>query len=64
MVRIQYGSRTDASLRQSFTWQDGLIHPGDGLDWSKLDVDEAGECSYQQAYLHFNRPTDGTVEDR
>jgi mannonate dehydratase len=61
---MKHGARTDQVFQQSFTWQDGLLHPGDqpglGVD---LDVDEAGSYPYVQAYLPYNRLADGTVHD-
>jgi mannonate dehydratase len=61
---MKHGARTDAVFRQTFTFTDGLMHPGEepGLGVS-LDVDEAGKYPYQTAYLPFNRLTDGTVHD-
>ncbi|WP_415274600.1 D-mannonate dehydratase ManD [Aquiluna sp. Uisw_065] len=61
---MQHGDRTNQVFEQSFTWQDGLLHPGDkpGLGVS-LNIDEAGKYPYQQAYLPFNRLADGTVHD-
>ena len=51
-------------FRQSFTFTDGMLHPGDqpGLGVS-LDVDEARQhIPYQTAYLPYNRLlADGTV---
>jgi len=61
---MKHGTRTDEVFRQSFTWRDGLLHPGDrpglGVD---LDVDEAGKYPYVRAYLPYNRLADGTVHD-
>jgi mannonate dehydratase len=61
---MEHGKKTDAVFEQSFTWKDGLLHPGDkpglGVD---LDADEAGKYPYEQAYLPFNRLADGTVHD-
>jgi mannonate dehydratase len=61
---MKHGARTNAVFRQTFTFADGLIHPGDepGLGVS-LDVDEAGKYPYQTAYLPYNRLADGTVHD-
>ena len=61
---MQHGARTDQVFRQSFTWRDGMLHPGDmpGLG-VELDLDEAGRYPYQQAYLPYNRLADGTVHD-
>ena len=61
---MKHGARTDAVFQQSFTWSDGLLHPGDkpglGVD---LDLDEAGRYPYETAYLPYNRLADGTVHD-
>lgn len=61
---MQHGEKTNQVFRQTFTWNDGLLHPGDepGLGVT-LDVDEAGKYPYEQAYLPFNRLADGTVHD-
>ena len=61
---MRHGSRTDAVFGQSFTFTDGLLHPGDepGIGVT-LDVDEAGRYPYERAYLPDNRLADGTVHD-
>ncbi|WP_156998179.1 D-mannonate dehydratase ManD [Agromyces terreus] len=61
---MQHGTKTDQVFEQSFTWQDGLLHPGDtpGLG-VELNLDEAGTYPYAQAYLPYNRLADGTVHD-
>jgi mannonate dehydratase len=61
---MKHGARTDEVFHQTFTWKDGLLHPGDepGLGVT-LDTDEAGKYPYQRAYLPYNRLTDGTVHD-
>ncbi|MDY0914544.1 D-mannonate dehydratase ManD [Rathayibacter festucae] len=61
---MKHGAATDATFQQSFTWNDGMLHPGDdpGLG-VELDVDEAGKYPYVQAYLPYNRLADGTVHD-
>src|SRR3954452_8356887 len=61
---MQHGAKTDQVFEQSFTWQDGFLHPGDepGLG-VQLDVDEAGKYPYIRAYLPYNRLADGTVHD-
>ncbi|GAB3441896.1 D-galactonate dehydratase family protein [Streptomonospora sediminis] len=61
---MQHGERTDEVFQQSFTWQDGRLHPGDqpGLGVA-LNSDEAGKYPYARAYLPFNRLADGTVHD-
>jgi mannonate dehydratase len=61
---MKHGAKTDAVFQQSFTWNDGLLHPGEkpglGVD---LDSDEAGKYPYETAYLPYNRLADGTVHD-
>jgi mannonate dehydratase len=61
---MQHGARTNAVFQQSFTWVDGMLHPGDqpGLG-VELDRDEAGRYPYEQAYLPYNRLADGTVHN-
>ncbi|HEX4058346.1 MAG TPA: D-mannonate dehydratase ManD [Galbitalea sp.] len=61
---MKHGALTDAVFQQSFTFEGGMLHPGDqpGLGVS-LDVDEAGKFPYQTAYLPYNRFADGTVHD-
>jgi mannonate dehydratase len=61
---MHHGAKTDQVFQQSFTWKEGLLHPGDqpGLG-VQLDIDEAGRYPYEQAYLPYNRLADGTVHD-
>jgi mannonate dehydratase len=61
---MKHGALTDSVFQQSFTWSDGLLHPGDkpGIG-VELDTDEAGKYPYQTAYLPYNRLADGTVHD-
>jgi mannonate dehydratase len=61
---MAHGAATNAVFQQSFTFADGMLHPGDqpGLGVT-LDVDEAGKYPYQTAYLPYNRLADGTVHD-
>ena len=61
---MSHGALTNSVFRQTFTFTDGMLHPGDepGLGVS-LDVDEAGKYPYQTAYLPYNRLRDGTVHD-
>lgn len=51
-------------FRQSFTFTDGYLHPGDqpGLG-VELDEEAAARFPYEPAYLPFNRLQDGTVHD-
>jgi len=61
---MKHGAKTDATFEQSFTFQNGMLHPGDkpGLG-VELHLDEAGKYPYEQAYLPYNRLADGTVHD-
>jgi mannonate dehydratase len=61
---MKHGAKTDTVFQQSFTWNDGFLHPGDrpGLG-VELDLDESGKYPYAQAYLPYNRLADGTVHD-
>jgi len=61
---MPHGSRTNAVFQQSFTFEDGHLHPGEkpGLG-VELDVDEAGRYPYETAYLPYTRLADGTVHD-
>jgi mannonate dehydratase len=51
-------------FRTSYTFEDGLLHPGEtpglGVD---LDQEAAARFPYKAAYLPVNRLTDGTVHD-
>jgi mannonate dehydratase len=61
---MPHGSLTNEVFRQSFTFTDGYLHPGEqpgiGVD---LDEAAAARFPYVQAYLPFNRLRDGTVHD-
>lgn len=61
---MQHGEKTDQVFQQSFSWENGLLHPGNmpGLG-VEIDVDEAGRYPYEKAYLPFTRLADGTVHD-
>ncbi|WP_243883887.1 D-mannonate dehydratase ManD [Cellulomonas fengjieae] len=61
---MQHGARTDEVFRQTFTFTDGYLHPGEqpGLGVT-YDDDAAARYPYQAAYLPFNRLKDGTVHD-
>ena len=61
---MKHSPEANEVFQQSFTFTDGLLHPGEqpGLGVT-LDVDEAGKYPYQAAYLPFNRLRDGTVHD-
>ncbi|MFI7604645.1 D-mannonate dehydratase ManD [Micromonospora sp. NPDC049366] len=61
---MPHGALTNEVFRQSFTFTDGYLHPGDrpGLG-VELDADAAARFPYVPAYLPFNRLKDGTVHD-
>ena len=61
---MKHGARTDEVFQQSFTFVDGLLHPGSqpGLG-VRLDLSSAKKYPYQTAYLPINRLKDGTVHD-
>lgn len=61
---MQHGALTNEVFRQSFTFRDGYLHPGEkpGLG-VEIDEDAAARFPYQPAYLPFNRLQDGTVHD-
>ena len=61
---MKHGARTDEVFQQSFTFTDGLLHPGSAPGLGvRLDLDEAGRYPYQAAYLPVNRLKDGTLHD-
>lgn len=61
---MQHGALTNEVFRQSFTFRDGYLHPGEkpGLG-VEIYEDAAARFPYQPAYLPFNRLQDGTVHD-
>ncbi len=61
---MRHGALTNEVFAQSFTFEDGHLHPGEqpGLGVT-LDQDVADRFPYQPAYLPFNRLKDGTVHD-
>ena len=61
---MPHGKATDDVFRQSFSFADGYLHPGEqpGLG-VELDSDQAGRYPYQTAYLPFSRLLDGTIHD-
>lgn len=61
---MKYGNRTNQVFHQTFSWDAGMLHPGDepGLG-VELDEEAARSYPYVQAYLPYNRLVDGTIHD-
>ena len=61
---MRHGDLTNEVFVQTFTFEDGYLHPGEqpGLGVT-LDQAAAERFPYQPAYLPFNRLKDGTVHD-
>ena len=61
---MHHGALTIEVFRQSHTFEDGYLHPGNEAGLG-VDLDEAAAARfpYQPAYLPFNRLKDGTVHD-
>ncbi len=61
---MQHGAVTNEVFRQTFTFTNGYLHPGNepGLG-VELDEEAAAKYPYQPAYLPYNRLKDGTVHD-
>ncbi len=61
---MRHGDATNQVFRQSFTFTDGYLHPGEqpGLGVT-YDDQAAAAHPYQSAYLPVNRLLDGTVHD-
>jgi mannonate dehydratase len=61
---MKHGALSDSVFAQSFTFVDGLLHPGSAPGLGvQLDLDAAGRFPYQTAYLPINRLKDGTLHD-
>jgi mannonate dehydratase len=61
---MQHGTHTNDVFEQSYTFADGLLHPGNkpGLG-VELHLEAAARYPYQRAYLPYNRLVDGTIHD-
>lgn len=61
---MKHGEKTNEVFEQSFSFSEGLLHPGDkpGIG-VELHEDAAEKYPYERAYLPFNRLKDGTVHD-
>jgi mannonate dehydratase len=61
---MKHSEETLSVFRTSYTFENGLLHPGDkpglGVDY---DDDLAATFEYTPAYLPVNRLLDGTVHD-
>ncbi len=61
---MHHGALTNDVFRQTHTFENGYLHPGDAPGLGvELDEDAAARFPYQPAYLPFNRLKDGTVHD-
>ncbi|MGC4938726.1 D-mannonate dehydratase ManD [Kribbella sp. DT2] len=61
---MQHGDVTNEVFRQSFTFENGYLHPGNEVGLGvELDEEAAARHPYQPAYLPYNRLKDGTVHD-
>jgi mannonate dehydratase len=61
---MKHSAATLEVFRTSYTFTDGLLHPGDNPGLGvELDEDAARSFAYKPAYLPVNRLTDGTVHD-
>lgn len=61
---MPHGTHTNDVFEQSYTFTDGLLHPGHKPSLGvELHLDAAARYPYQQAYLPYNRLTDGTIHD-
>jgi mannonate dehydratase len=61
---MRHDSKTNEVFEQTFTFKDGLLHPGESPGIGVTLNDEASDTyPYQSAYLPVNRLKDGTVHD-
>ncbi|HEU0040909.1 MAG TPA: D-mannonate dehydratase ManD [Jiangellaceae bacterium] len=61
---MKHSTATLEVFRTSYTFTDGLLHPGDNSGLGvELDEDAARSFAYTPAYLPVNRLSDGTVHD-
>ncbi|GAA1714951.1 D-galactonate dehydratase family protein [Fodinicola feengrottensis] len=61
---MRHGTATNEVFQQTFTFQNGYLHPGEqpGIGVT-LDEEAAARHPYAPAYLPFNRLADGTIHD-
>ena len=61
---MEHSDATNTVFRQSLTFENGYLHPGEAPGIGvEFDEEAAAQFPYQQAYLPFNRLADGTVHD-
>ena len=61
---MPHGPLTNEVFRQTYRFEDGYLHPGEGAGLGvELDEEAAARFPYEPAYLPFNRLKDGTVHD-
>lgn len=61
---MKHSATTLEVFRTSYTFTDGLLHPGENPGLGvELDLAAAASFAYTPAYLPVNRLTDGTVHD-
>jgi mannonate dehydratase len=61
---MPHSAATDAVFRQSMTFRDGHLHPGDAPGLGvELDEQAAAGYAYERAYLPVSRLHDGTMHD-
>ncbi|GAA3875999.1 D-mannonate dehydratase ManD [Streptomyces sedi] len=61
---MRHDPRTLEVFRTSYTFDDGLLHPGENPGLGvELDDEAAARFPYEPAYLPVNRLLDGTVHD-
>ena len=61
---MRHSDETLEVFRTSYTFENGLLHPGDAPGLGvELDVEAAAKFEYTPAYLPVNRLMDGTVHD-
>src|SRR5690606_17383403 len=61
---MRHSEETLSVFETSYTWQDGLLHPGDnpGLG-TEYHEDASAAYEYSPAYLPINRLADGSMHD-
>jgi len=61
---MEHSQATNSVFRQTMTFEDGYLHPGDAPGLGvELDEEAAAAFPYQPAYLPVSRLRDGTIHD-